>query len=107
MSEGIVINADHICRFHGAMMSPSQSGNKSIEDIWLTRSVHKAKGTIKESTKKYVIKDICQCMHFADDQEEEYEGWDEKYEDVRESIAQGTANHQRKFGMIEDGYTCQ
>ena len=47
-SEGIVINEYHICRFHGAMMYCYQLGNKSIEDIWLTRGVHKANGLIKE-----------------------------------------------------------
>ena len=43
-------------------------------------------------------------MHSADDWEEEDKGWDDKYDNTRESIAQGTANHQRKFGMLEDGY---
>ena len=52
---------------------------------------------------KYAFKDLCWCMHSADDWEEEDKGWDDKYDNTRESIAQGTANHQRKFGMLEDG----
>ena len=106
-SEGIVITEDHICHFHGEMISRSQSGNKSIEEIWSTRSVHKANWPIKESMTKYAFKDLCRYMQFADDWGEEDEGWDEKYNDVREIIAQGTANHQRKFGMLNDGYNCQ
>ena len=70
MSEGILITAHHICRFHGEMMSRSQSGNKSIEDIWSMRSMHKSNGPIKEAMKKYAFKDLCRCIHFADDWEE-------------------------------------
>ena len=85
-------------------MSRYQSGNKSIEDIWSTRSVHKANGPIEKQITKDSFKDLCRCMHFADDWEQEDEGWDEKYDYTRESIAQGTANNQRKFGMPKDGY---
>ena len=53
------------------------------------------------------FKYLCRCMHFADDWEEEDEVWDDKYKNARESNAQGTTNHQRKFGMIEDGYNCR
>ena len=56
---------------------------------------------------KSTFRDLCRCMNFADDWEGGDEGLYEKYNDVRESIAQGTVNHQRKFGMIEDGYNCQ
>ena len=105
--EGIMITADNICRFHGAIMYRSQSGNKPTEEIWSTRSVHKENGPIKESMTKYAFKDICRCMHFVDDWEEEDEGWDEKYNDAWESIAQGSTNHQIKFGMLKDGYNCR
>ena len=71
------------------------------------RSMHKSNGPIKEAMKKDAFKDLCRCIHFADDWEEQDEGWYEKYDNAKESIAQGTANHQRKFGMLNDGYNCQ
>ena len=64
--------------------------------------MHKANAPIKESMTKDAFKDLCRCMHFADDWEEDDEGWDEKYDDARESIAEGTANYQRKFGVLDD-----
>ena len=53
------------------------------------------------------FKDLWRCMYFADDWEEEDEGWSERYGDKRMSMAEGIAYHQRKFGMLEAGYNRQ
>ena len=51
------------------------------------------------------FKDLCRCMHFADDWEEDDERWAEVYDDEKEEVDDNTAKHRRKFGQLEDGYT--
>ena len=48
-TEGIVITADHVCRFYGCTLARAQTGNNSINEIWSTRNVLKSVASIKES----------------------------------------------------------
>ncbi|KAL7540064.1 hypothetical protein ACHAXR_010797 [Thalassiosira sp. AJA248-18] len=89
----------HACR--------SITGSKSIEDIWSMRSVHKANAPIKDCMPQDAVKDLCRCMHFADDWEEDDTQWNDFYDDSKEYIREDTANHRQKFGMLEDAYNAQ
>eukprot|EP00957_Ditylum_brightwellii_P044092 3345554-Ditylum_brightwellii.AAC.1 len=53
------------------------------------------------------FKDLCWCMHFADDWEEDDALWNEKYHHVKEEPSEDTAHYWRKFGMLEDTYNKQ
>ena len=102
--EGLIITADHVARFYGVLMARMQTGNSSIDDIWSTRSTLKAVACIKESMPQDAFKDLCRCMHFADDWEEDDDRWNEKYQHVKDEPSEDTAHHRRKFGMLEDAY---
>jgi len=69
--DGVIVTGDHICRFDGIMIVRSLCGGKSSVDIWSTRSTFKAEGSTKESMLQDPFKDLCQCLHFRDDWEEE------------------------------------
>ena len=103
-SDGVIITGDHICRFYVIMLGRSLCGGKSIEDIWSTRSTFKAEGSIKESMPQDAFKDLCRCLHFADDWEEEDSQWMDTYPHAKEEPAEDTARHRRKFAVIEDAY---
>jgi hypothetical protein len=64
----------------------------------------KAVSSIKEAMPQDAFKDLCRCMHFADDWEDDGERWSEKYHHVKEEPSEETATHQRKFSILEDGY---
>ena len=104
-SKNVVITGDHVCRFYGICIGRMLSGNRSVEDIWSTRDAFSAVGPIKESMPQDAFKDLCRCMHFADDWEEDDERWNEVYADDKEAVTEGTARHRRKFGTLEGGYT--
>ena len=70
----------------------------------MTQSKLKAVSSIKEAMPQDAFKDLCRCMHFADNWEEVDEQWSEKYHHVKEEPSEETAKHQRKFGILEDGY---
>eukprot|EP00957_Ditylum_brightwellii_P090791 6913795-Ditylum_brightwellii.AAC.1 len=53
------------------------------------------------------FKDLCWCMHFADDWEEDDVQWNEENHHVKEEPSEDTAHHWRKFGMLEDAYNKQ
>ena len=86
------------------MLGRSLCGGKSIEDIWSTRSTFKAEGAIKESMPQDAFKDLCRCLHFADDWEEDDLQWSHTYPHAKEEPAEDTARHRRKFAVIEDAY---
>ena len=104
-SKNIVITGDHICRFYGVCIGRMLSGNGSIADVWSTRDPFSAVGPIKESMPQDAFKDLCRCMHFVDDWEDDDERWNKVYADRKEDIVEGTARHRRKFGTLEGGYT--
>ena len=91
--KGLVITADHVARFYGTMMCRAITGNKSILDIWLTRSIHKANAAIKECMPQDAFRDLCRCMHFADDWEENDLRWNETCDDTKEDMPEETARH--------------
>ena len=105
--KGIIITADHVCRFYGAMLGRMLSGNPSIDDMWSTRCAFKAVGPVKESMPQDAMKDLCRCMHFADDWEEDDERWNELYDADKEAAPEDMARHRRKFGVLEDAYNKQ
>ena len=100
--EGLVITTDHVARFYGVMLCRAMTGNKSILDIWSTRSVHKANPSIKECMPQDAFKDLCRCMHFADDWEGGDLRWNEKYDDAKVETPEESARHRQKFGILED-----
>ena len=71
--KGYVITGDHVCRFYGVVLARALTGNRSVEDIWSTRESLSAVPSIKESMTQDAFKDLCRCMHFADDWEEDDE----------------------------------
>ena len=103
-SKGVIITGDNVCRFYGAMLARSLSGTPSVEKIWDTRSSLRAIGAIKESMPQDAFKDLCRCMHFADDWEVDDERWAADYSGVKEEPGEETAKHRRKFAVLEDGY---
>ena len=86
-------------------MARMLSGSGSVEDMWSTRDSFSAVPAIKECMTQDAFKDLCRCMHFADDWEEDDERWAEVYDDEKEEVDDSTAKHRRKFGQLEDGYT--
>ena len=103
-STGVVITRDHVGRFHGLMLARMLTGNRSIDDIWSTRHAFSANGPIKESMPQDNFKDLRRCLHFANDWEEDDDRWNKVYEHEKEAAPENTANHSRKFGVLEDGY---
>ena len=86
------------------MLARILTGNRPINDIWSTRHAFIANCTIKENTPQDVFKDLRRCLHFADYWEEDDEIWNKVYEHEKEAAPENTANHRRKFGVLEDGY---
>ena len=106
-SKGKRITGDEICRFYGALLGRALGGNPSVNQMWSTRSTFKSIGAVKESMPQDAFKDLCRCMHFADDWDDDDERWDDVYEFAKEEPNAGTAKHRTKFGTLEDGYSKQ
>ena len=53
------------------------------------------------------FKDMCRCMHFADDWDADDEQWSANYSNAKEESHEGTAKHRRKFAMLEDAYNAR
>ena len=100
----VVITGDLVGHFHGVMLAGMLTANRSIDDIWSTCHTFSANGPIKESMPQDAFKDLCRCLHFADDWEEDDERWNEVYEHKKGAAPENTANHRRKFGVLEYGY---
>jgi len=103
-SKGVIITGDNVCQFCGAMLARTLPGTPSIEKIWDTRSSLRSTGAIKDSMPQNAFKDMCQCMHFADDWEVDDERWAATYSGMKEESAEDTANHRRKSAVLKDAY---
>jgi hypothetical protein len=75
-----------------------------IERCWLTWESLDAIGTCMESIPKNAFEDIYSCLHFNDDWDDREEWEDNRYTDGKMYSPDGTAEHQRKFLMFEDGF---
>ena len=100
-----MIEAHHVAYFCGALMARIFSSNTLIDTI---SSVHKCLDSVpcvKEAITQDAYKDLYGCKQFVDDWETDLdEEWDEFFHDTKVVVDDTTANHQLKFGIIEDGF---
>ena len=50
------------------------------------------------------FKDLCRCMHFADDWDAGDANWNANYPEAKCAASEDTAKYRKKYGMLEDGY---
>ena len=103
-SKGVVITTDHVYRLYGTMLARALSGNPSVEIMGDTRSSLRAVGAIKECMTQDAFRDLCRCMHFADDWESDDERWHDIFPSEKVEAEEDTATHRCKFSVIEDAY---
>ncbi|KAL3798584.1 hypothetical protein ACHAW5_000574 [Stephanodiscus triporus] len=97
--------ADHVARFFGCQLVRAIKGLSSVNNCWSTHEALDAVGTAKESMPRGAFSDMQQCMHFADDwEEEDKEVWDDYFGDVKVESPSDVAHHCRKFAIVEDAF---
>jgi len=70
------------------MLVRALCGDKAVADIWSTYNVLKAEGLTKESMHYDSSKDLCRCLHFVDDWEEDDMQWKDVYLHTKEEPAE-------------------
>ena len=77
-------------------------GNSYIRDMYSTTQYFDAIGPVKESMPQGALKDLIQCMYFANDWDDT--GWDTFHHSTKECPKDGTDQHLEKQGYLEDAY---
>ena len=99
-----VILADHVARFFGCQHARMIRGHPSIEHSWNTRDSMFHVSLCAESMSLVAFKDMHQCLHFADDWNEDADaGWEEVYLDEKVE-ASGTEKYRVKCVMVKDAF---
>ena len=102
--KGKVITGDHVARFYGCLLAKMLAGNPSDRQAFSSREVFNAVEPIKNSMTLNAVQDLKRCLHFSDDWEDDDDDWDEEYTDCKIEAPDGTAQHRKKFSMLEDAY---
>jgi hypothetical protein len=97
-----VITSDHVARFYGCLIAKMLAGNPSIEQAFSTRDVFNAVEPMKEAMTKNAMQDLSRCLHFADDWNDD--DWTNEYFDSKDEAKEDTAQHRKKFALLEDAY---
>ncbi len=102
------ITADHVACFFGCQLVRAIKGLLSIDDCWSTCELLDAVGTAKESMPCVAFYDMMQCMHFADDwEDEDGDEWEDTYGDMNINSPADVAHHCCKFAIIEDAFNAR
>ena len=97
-----VIHADHVARMSGAALGNMLCGGRSNKQAFSTREWLNAIAPIQASMTLDAMEDFSRFLHFADDWDDEE--WESDYNDVKVEPSDNTAQHRKKFSMIEDAY---
>jgi len=100
-----VITGDHVARFYGCVLAKMLTGSSSNPRMFSTRNVFDAVEPVKSCMPLDAMKDLTRCLHYTDDWDlEEDDQWETLYTDPKIEAHDATAEHRRKFSMVEDAY---
>ena len=99
-----VITGDHVARFYGCLLAKMLSGTTSNHRMFSTRDVFDAVEPVKSCMPLDAMRELTRCLHYTDDWEDEDGEWQTLYTDPKVEAQDGTAQHRKKFSMVEDAY---
>ena len=102
LEAGKVITVDHVARFYGAALARMLTGSRSMDQMFCSQEWFNAVPPFQESMPLDALREMNCCLHWVDHWDED--GWDEVYNDIKQEAGEETAQHCKKFSMVEDAY---